>query len=566
MSNAPSGDSCPSQISALCKRRHWAMYWLIIFVSIATIGGRVAKVQNHFAIGETPFFSANDRSRWCTIRSLVDEGTYEIDEVIEQYSEEEWDTIDKVRHKNLEGKERYYSSKPTLFPTMLAGKYWVLKQVFGLEITENTLLVCRIILFFCNVLPYLIFLCLLAAMLERIVVHDWTRYFVLSAAGFGTFLSTFAVTLNNHLPAAICVMVALYCLDRIYRTGPVCHDAPTASWKHYIVAGLFAAFAAANELPALSFFAFAGLLCLMKSPLKTLAGFVPAAAVVVAGFFGTNYLAHGTLRPAYMNRGDGNELALIEGDFRSQLDGTDDDNLRDGVVPAELLAPIRTYAQEELEKRVISPQCRQSFWKRDRDAKLGRWVVTDVGLGEQFVIEQTDEQKFAVSTWGNWYDYPDSYWSSGKRSGVDRGQKSQMIYAFHMLFGHHGIFSLTPIWLLSFAGLLALPFAGRLQLKWLGVMGLALTVVVFAFYVNRPVHDRNYGGFTSALRWMFWLIPIWLVAMVPVVDSLGKKQIGKFVCLTLLALSIASAFYSTTNPWCHPWLYECWESLGLPNL
>lgn len=565
MSNAASGESCPSQISALCKRRHWAMYWLIIFVSIATIGGRVAKVQNHFVEGDTPFFSANDRSRWCTIRSLVDDGTYEIDNVIAQPSEVQWNTIDKVQHRNADGEPRFYSSKPTLLPTLLAGKYWVLHKVFGLEMSENTLLVCRIILFFCNVVPYLVFLCLLAAMLERIVVHDWTRYFVLSAAGFGTFLSTFAVTLNNHLPAAFSVMVVLYCLDRIYRTGPVCHDEPCASWKHYLVAGLFAAFASANELPALSFLAFAGLLCLLKSPSKTFLGFVPAALLVVAAFFGTNFLAHGTWRPAYMNRGDGKELAIVDGDFRSRLNESDDNDFEDGQVPAALLEPIREYVEEELGGKLTAPQIRQSFWKRDLDAELGRWVVTDTVEDYEFAIEQVEPMKYSVSLWGNWYDYPGSYWSSGNRSGVDRGQESQAIYAFHLLFGHHGIFSLSPIWLLSFAGLLALPFAKRLQLEWLGVMGLALSLVVFAFYLNRPLNDRNYGGFTSGLRWMFWLIPIWLVAMVPIVDSLGKQRFGKFICLTLLALSIASALYSTSNPWCHPWLYECWDSLGLPN-
>ena len=125
-----------------------------------------------------------------------------------------------------------------------------------------------------------------------------------------------------------------------------------------------------------------------------------------------------------------------------------------------------------------------------------------------------------------------------------------------MLLGHHGICSLTPIWLFSFAGLIALPFAGRFQLQWLGVMGLGLTVVVFTFYLMRPEIDRNYGGVTSGLRWMFWLIPIWLVAMVPVVDTLAKKTPGKFFCLGLLLLSIVSAMYSIQNPWVHPWLYE----------
>ena len=58
----------------------------------------------------------------------------------------------------------------------------------------------------------------------------------------------------------------------------------------------------------------------------------------------------------------------------------------------------------------------------------------------------------------NWYAYTynvngrevKSYWLD--RQGIDRGEPSKAVYALHCLVGHHGIFSLTPIWLLSVAG------------------------------------------------------------------------------------------------------------------
>ena len=150
---------------------------------------------------------------------------------------------------------------------------------------------------------------------------------------------------------------------------------------------------------------------------------------------------------------------------------------------------------------------------------------------------------------------------------MDRGQKSVELYAFHVLFGHHGIFSLTPIWIFSLAGMIALlggvKFAGRYQMRWLGLLGIVLSIVVVAFYLRRPAMDRNYGGVTSALRWLFWLAPIWLVAMLPVVDWLAKFNWGKFLCFALLILSAVSAMYSANNPWIHPWLYEVWEFTGL---
>ena len=66
-----------------------------------------------------------------------------------------------------------------------------------------------------------------------------------------------------------------------------------------------------------------------------------------------------------------------------------------------------------------------------------------------------------------WYDYTferggrqvDSYWKNPQ--GVDRGEPSRGIYAVHVLVGHHGIFSLTPVWLLSIAGTVVWMWRGR---------------------------------------------------------------------------------------------------------
>ena len=67
---------------------------------------------------QRPFLSANDRSRWMTIRSLVERGTYEIDAIVGQPT---WDTIDMVQHRGRDGKLHLYSSKPPLLAT-LAGR------------------------------------------------------------------------------------------------------------------------------------------------------------------------------------------------------------------------------------------------------------------------------------------------------------------------------------------------------------------------------------------------------------------------------------------------------------
>jgi hypothetical protein len=105
-------------------------------------------------------------------------------------------------------------------------------------------------------------------------------------------------------------------------------------------------------------------------------------------------------------------------------------------------------------------------------------------------------------------------------------------------------------------------------------MGLLLTVAVIGFYLSRT-ENYNYGGNTAGLRWTFWLIPFWLIAMVPALDGgpgwmrrraiqggcLGSRWC-RGVAVLLLGVSTFSATYSLDNPWSSPWLYRVmqrWE-------
>jgi hypothetical protein len=549
MANAT--NSCPTELPAFCQQRHWSIYWIIIACSVLMVSSRVMTLQNWNATGDSVFHSANDRSRWATVRALGDHNTWEIDEVIKRGQAITWNTIDQVRHIGADGTMHAYSSKPTLYPTMVAGIYKVIKLTTGMEITEQTLWVPRIILFFTNVLPWGVFLFFLAKLIDRVPVRDWSRYFVLAVAGFGTFLTTFSVTLNNHLPAAISVMIASYFLCRILWQQ-------RNDWACYFVCGIFAAFAAANELPALSFLAIAGAFCLVRSPAKTITAFTPGAAIVVAAFFGTNFLAHGEWRPPYTHRGDGAELLQVTGDHV--------ETLNEGKLPEFLKGSISA-AQPKLD--FAAPRVAQGDWP-STDENIDRWVVRDSDSDAQYAIRhEKGSDVFTIHKWSNWYEYPESYWLASKaesKSEVDRGQEDQMLYAFHCLFGHHGVFSLTPVWLLAFAGMIYVLFNERMNLRLFGSMTIVLTAVVISFYViYRPAMDRNYGGVTSALRWLFWLAPLWLVCMLPMAEWLGKSRNGRFFCIFLLIISGLSAAWSMNNPWVHPWLYEIWETTGLPR-
>src|SRR3954453_10779633 len=137
-------DDLASQCAVLPARVRWGIYLLLIAVAVGNMTGRLlsvnsvdkvqleamrihdrlesarqrlakqgvtgAALEGRMAAEEErlrkelklqrPFLSANDRSRWMTVRSLVERGTYEIDSIVGQPT---WDTIDMVQHPGRDG-------------------------------------------------------------------------------------------------------------------------------------------------------------------------------------------------------------------------------------------------------------------------------------------------------------------------------------------------------------------------------------------------------------------------------------------------------------------------------
>ena len=91
---------------------------------------------------------------------------------------------------------------------------------------------------------------------------------------------------------------------------------------------------------------------------------------------------------------------------------------------------------------------------------------------------------------------------------------------------------------------------------------LLVTIVCLAFYLLRPLSDRNYGGVSCGFRWMFWCIPLWLLCLVPAADAVSRTQLGRLAAWVLLFVSVVSASYASLDPWSHPWLLEYGAYLG----
>lgn len=430
-----------------------------------------------------PTFSSNDKSRWATVRALVDNGTYVIGKRLDPKNpksdvgikaESGYATLDIVMNPET---YEFYSSKPPLMATLVAGEYWLLKKLLGWEIVRDRWLVIPTIVLTWNVLPFAVYLLLLGRLFDATAKTDFAKLLCFAVAAIGTFLTTFSGTLNNHLPAAYCVLFASYPLLRAVLEGRDMRP------LEYACCGFFASFAATFELPALSFVAALAVPLLIARTRNTLLFFVPAALIPLAALVACNYAAMGKLLPAYSEFG------------------------------------------------------------------------------------------------GPWYNFEGSHWSkvgTPAAKGIDFNTEPTTIYAFHLAFGHHGWFSLTPVWFAAFAGLVALAVKSAPHVRALfgrakgtgftpelfAAMTLVISVTLFAFYLTRT-QSYNYGGNTSGPRWLFWLIPLWVLALAPAADRLARSQGGRLLAAALFGFGVLSVFYPAWNPWRNPWILQLLEYTGL---
>ncbi len=479
-------------------RRFLAM--LIIGAAVAHSLGSTLRMPSHLEV--------NDISRWCTVWSLVERGTYAIDDC--PWQNKTQDKVYKVLPSDRDkpdAPKHFYSSKPPLLPTMIAGILYPIRKLTGVPLDAHVLqqrvertyrkydpvdtttfqtvtetpepakwpvyiFYFKPIIVVLNVVPYLAFLILFARLLDRMVRNDWAWFAGLTAAAWGTPLTIFNTTLNNHTVAAYSAFFAVYALMKIWEDPAVLEeDEPPARLPYgaYAAAGFFGAFTACNELPAAAFGILLFLCVLIRSPKATLFAFGPAALIPCAAFLVTLYMATGGFTPFYAEFG-GPSYTGYEG----------------------------------------------SYWNTPLEM--------------------------------DWFDkHPEPKW----------------LYLFHMTFGHRGMFSLTPIFLLAIVPMLRSMFGKERRMKIIAWLTFVLSVGLVVFYTFKT---NNYGGSSQGLRWLFWIFPFWLIFVPQGFESGQHNRAMRWVGLTCLALSIFTVGYGMRTPWSHPWILDMIEHFNLYTL
>jgi hypothetical protein len=477
---------------------------VLIVASVALALGATLK--------QKAMISANDISRWCTVWSLLERGTYAIDECPWQLRTQDKVLLtDPFPPEGQEAEKKFYSSKPPLLPTIIAGVLYPARAITGvpleakveqerslrkevqslsdalpedeskiLEVQEEAgyrvvdvtpsepaeweiqVLYFNPVVVLLNVLPLLIALVLYARLLDQYAPNDWAWFLSLAAAGLGTNLIIFTTTLNNHTVAAWSAFFALFAFIRIWYDG-------RRHWRYFAYAGFFGAFAATNELPSALFGSLLFLLLLFKAPKKTLGVFVPMALIPIAAHFVTTYLAIGEWEPVYTS-----------------------------------------FSQEGPDSPYRYPG---SYW------------LSPLGM--------------------DWYDLnPEPWWQ----------------YLIHLLVGHHGILSLTPVFLFSFVAMLRCMFGFDRHLRTFSWLTFLLTVTIIAFYTWKT---HNYGGSTQGARWLFWLFPFWLILLPRGVGGGQNRPWLRWLMLIALGFAVFNTGYGLQQPWSHPWIVDAMEHLGV---
>lgn len=535
------------------------------------------------------YHCANDASRWNTVFYLVEYGTYEYlpdwgeiqgvakhgaatpEEYIQRYesgkppAEQErirgllrkfgeryhrhvwfvppFQTVDMIAIKDEAGKDHYYSSKPPLLSAVVAGVVLGLQKLASLvtgqayTFREHPMFYMRTTIVLLQIVPFLIMLWLVRQHVVRLTDSPFVQNFSIGLAAVGTFLTPYLIPLNNHVMGACCMMFALHAALRIWQDG-------RREWYWFVIAGLFGGLTFAAELPAAVFGAVLGLALFYKSPRRAVLLCLPMMALVVGAYFYTNYQVTGSLKPI----------------------------------------PMR-------------------FSERPGP-----------------------------------YDYEGSYWYKNTYfdgpSNIDAANEPKQVYLANLLLGHTGFFSLTPIFLLSLLGLgrhlaggrrtraavvsvilLAVlaaavvasfaqsgPEIGQYarHLKGYGffcVIGL-LVVLNIGMYAAEPdrrmpllaagtllllagllalytIMTHNYAGVSQGPRWLFWVIPMWLLFMPAGLEMLLPTRAGRGLCYLLAIVSMVTVAWGlprlnerlpqTDRPYTSTWIQDIFRSRGWIN-
>jgi len=250
-------------------------------------------------------------SRLATVYSLVKYGTWYIDRPLEEPPVLfEQRTIDKVV---VDG--HTLSSKPPVLPLLMASEAWMLNAIVGWDMDEGQDLnkIVRVMVLTLIGVSYILAILFFAKTLRLFVPDPLSRAILIFCVAFCTQLWGYSTIINNHVPGAAMVMVALY-----FALGVGAGKLKPTPWR-FAGFGLAGGLVPTLDMPATIFVALAGLYLLAKFPVRTICWVSLAAAIPVGVHCAILYQTTGSVLPVQVRP----ELYLSEGSYWRNPRGID---------------------------------------------------------------------------------------------------------------------------------------------------------------------------------------------------------------------------------------------------
>jgi hypothetical protein len=384
--------------------------------------------------------NANTGSRYATIESLVDYGTFHIDR--SRYVR----TIDKYK---VDG--HFISSKPPTLSTIGAGIYWVYQRLTGKTIARYEGDVVRTVSFFTGGVGHIVFLIYFYRLCRLLFRRQLAVIGCMAGACFAYLGVGYATHINELSTAGALGIVGLYYAVRI-RLG---RDAKPWHWP---LAGLALGLLPALELKGLAITGALSLYLVAVDRRKAVLWFLPALLPGLLMQLLLSYDISGSFRPFYMN------------------------------------SALKTHA---------------NFYFRNP-------------------------------------------------AGIDALKEPKWLYAFNVLLGHHGLFSMTPLYCFGLYELVRSIKARR----WLGE-SLVCFASVLAYLVFAIWRTRNYGGWCVGMRWLVPIMPLLLLYFGLWLD---RVRVTRWLwALVLLAFGVSC--FNVQDALSSPYQYSVWHNWleGAPN-
>ena len=443
--------------------------------------------------------SFNDRSRMAAVESLVERGTWVIDE--SPFSR----TVDRIF---VDG--HFYSDKPPVLTFVASGVYTVLHRGFHLSLDAGwcdfdvSPCHCRA---FCDERPdwayYLLTLtlvglpsALMLALFYRLTglwgLANPAALLLTATLGLATQVFPYSTVFNSHIPAAACLLAGFYALlkERLLRA-----DDSRARRGWLFVAGLLSGLAFTFDLGTGLFF---------------------------VAFFG--YAAWDTLveagrriagRARLRSEGAGSSPGLLQA-IAGMVKGLPWFYLLGGLIP----------------------------------------IVVMVFLDYQIVGNPLPPYMYTPG-----YDYPGSRFP--QTIAGNRGPENVLVYALRLLFGDHGLFAFNPVLLWAVAALVGVwhgrsSSGSEYPADWLRRAAALVGLTSGLFVLYFICFTDNFGGAAYGPRWYTVFIPLLFLfvaarwgtrVLSPAKAAQPKYWIRGAVFLALAAISLANAYQGALNPW-----------------